>query len=908
MKIKQYLKTLLFVWIGASFASACTDKESEYTDVSNADGIVVKCELNVADANVVTNTRAYDPTKPPIKSLSALVFDKDYKYLYRGSVKSIEGNTVSVKLQQSQNVADQQRVVLVANDDAIDKTVFVAGIGIDELDQQLPLKTDTLLKVKSDTDIPLFGQTDLISIGKQSPITTTSVRMLRALARIDIGLNFKSTAPNADDAQGLTDGKGNAYTLKEVALYHTRTSALAMPAPKNLSGDSKKLGVTAPTLPAECGTYTNKDDEKPGIDYSLSGNASVGDIFLAENTATGENPDGPTMMVVGIAYKGETTYYRVNIAKNQTAERLPVLRNNRYVFNIKEIRGRGFATRKEAMELSADNIEWQLDINDLDNTGTYVSGKKYFRTNYHVLVPGTEGAKVDMDFITNIASFSKDNMTLGLMTGGKWTAEDNPKIDMSIPGNPTPDANGVIKGKIRFTPNTYNLNDSIAYSLRVELPPLDAFYVNVTLDKGRLSYDIVDAKANGIYLPVMKLGNVTKKYELIPGVHTMTVTIRTKSDYEHTDAKGKMPQWNLHTEEVNGYQFSGKGTFTKGKTVGAYKEYTVTLAGSGTPKKGGFDNFKLMSDAMTIDDPTTLSVYKNKVRVTVGYTPKTMLTYSSYQGTYGYATESGASNAFMTNEENIGLEGTLPVQSIKRLRASRGALTDDFTTKLATNPDIVLLGYECYLGGNYKKYATALADYVNKGGIVIYFCDGYSTGNSTAGVDNFCKKIDGCGSLKPSSKNIPASGQGTSKGGTFLYTPSKTLEGDPFLDGPFGCLHGKSWGQDRKNSVGVGQLPNTAVAYTYNGDRSDLTYATSWRYKGLFWVGDGGFIAQDQRTGGDSDSCTYWTDATGIPLPCSNTTPLSSNSIAFGNMLYWAIDRAEFQGTTQYEIWGKKNY
>jgi hypothetical protein len=417
---------------------------------------------------------------------------------------------------------------------------------------------------------------------------------------------------------------------------------------------------------------------------------------------------------------------------------------------------------------------------------------------------------------------------------------------------------------------------------------------------------VVRVKVNGLYLPKMTLGEKATTYPL-DSKNTLTATILTRNNsYEGaTDTRSNAQKWYLSTNAINGYHFEGSGTFENGTPVSGGVEYTVTLQGTGTPEKAGYNSFTLSTDGVTLEDVGQPSVYGKSVLVPVGYNPKTMFGYCWWTGLFGYATEGGGSNKFVSTSQNLGFEPSskIPIRQFTRVNQT-GYISSAFADEMAKNPDFVLLGFDITMD---PKTGQTLADYVNKGGTVIFFSDG-SGGTAPDGLKNFVSKIDGLNSASlsiagPGVKGLP----GVTGGGLYLF-PKTPGEGnvaatDPIMAGPFGSLFNSYWGRDVDNLVGVKGLPTSdpnLVIYSYTGDRSDTSIATFWRYKGLLWVGDGGFISQANAHEGTYDIEPFWIKADGTPIANDNMKLSdydhgAENSKAFGNILYWAIDRAERQ-------------
>jgi hypothetical protein len=408
----------------------------------------------------------------------------------------------------------------------------------------------------------------------------------------------------------------------------------------------------------------------------------------------------------------------------------------------------------------------------------------------------------------------------------------------------------------------------------------------------------------------------------------MTLTLRTlaTNHYETNETA----TWNIHTNRVNGFDFSGSGLFKDAshKTSGQYTDFTVTLTAApdgatNIPQTGGYTFFTLSAEGLVVDtskeDPTGYFDSKGQprtVRVLVGYPAKTMLTHSWYDFWYGYAADSGASKLMLKAEANFGLSGTVPVEKVATIHSLAGDMTvtqnADVIKKLASNPDILILGFEFRFDSN---AGAKVVDYINKGGVVLMFADGLYSSYMSMNLTNVINKLgfslqSGLGGGPGAIYDMPASaGSG--------QHPTAT---DYIMNGPFKSLWGTAWGEDASTTQTVSGLSgnNHAVVYsTYGGNENKVTMfrtksaeeGVNNTYKGaLFFVGDGGFISNHDHEKYPTIE-PFWTDRKDRPIPCTSYARTVNNSEIFGNMMFWAIDYAQFYGinrsTEDYSSWGK---
>jgi len=847
---------------------------------------LLEWKLDVSEATPVDTRAAQKAREEAIASATALVFDKDDTFAYiAASTVDASAQTIGVKMRLSASAADQYSVMFVANASAAEAAL--QGKTKAEVRQALTFASPGKWDAAA-TPIPMWGETEKFQV--VVGFTTAPVPMTRALARIDVGLNFTSATNGAETAGGLS-ADGKPYTLESVTLYRTRTAGYVIP---------PASGTATPHIPADAPTY-----EEPmtyGPPSEVSGNLCVGQIYAAENTADGAEAGKHTMLVAGISLDGETTYYPIELrATNDNSARLPLLRNHRYIINITDITGKGYADEAAALAGKPRNAQWTLQTESLTQT-TIVNGGHWLQLETTTpMLRGKAGSSTAVKWRTTCPSFGAADFA--------WANGSSSTFTYTVTEDAaSPNAQGERFGTITFTaPNTNTGTGVITETLNGHCSSVGDFSIHPTQDIGRVQFDIENVVVHGIYLPKITLGGVEKTYPLIAANHYMTLELKTnKADALNTTASTYTLTCNA---PVNGYTFqSVTGSFasTSYRDSGSFRYFSVTLTASGTPVAGGYNYFGLTSDGEALDDSGTKTVKEN-IRVLCGYHQKIMLGASYYQNEYGYSTQRGGSNTFMSSAANIGLSGTIPVESVERSWAKNvGDAPSDLIAKLnaaSPKPDIVIIGF-------YAEFTAAqgqvLTDYVNNGGVVIMQCEPSDEDN----VANVVNKVTGL-SL--------GSSHGSGSGTTYPLAASAgtgqtPAADDPIMAGPYGNLFGKRWGEDASITLGVSGLTSTgAVVYSRqsSGYASGNVTMFRWKTKGFFFVGDGGFISQAKQTAGTSSIEPFWIDGSGRPITNTKYSPAVDNSKIFANVMYWAIDYAEFKGINKktesksYADWGK---
>lgn len=362
-----------------------------------------------------------------IETTRVMVFNDNGDYQYDAPLTKIDRST---KDNQQGNLIVQIKpgkglgIVVLANLTEAEKARIVSG------------KKDKILKtfaysVAQDTDfssvgIPMFGEITGVEVKTDTqPVPTLdgTVHLLRAVARVDVGLNMSesevgTTGKDGDfneTASGLTStifdpanksSKKVKWTLLETKFYNAATQGLVVPAEGNYSLDDSKLKATAPTLPATPGkqdlTYKVTDNllkrviyvpevDNPDPEATQNGN----ETDPTKDTKYMERPylilklqyeevDEDNKVKTGVA--PGTTYFRIDFLKREGKEAtakytyLPLLRNHRYKVDIRNIGGLGFKTEDEAMEGPSANIMYNVlvwdesEMSDVVYDGQYMLG------------------------------------------------------------------------------------------------------------------------------------------------------------------------------------------------------------------------------------------------------------------------------------------------------------------------------------------------------------------------------------------------------------------------------------------------------------------------------------------------------------------------------------------------------
>lgn len=255
------------------------------------------------------------------------------------------------------------------------------------------------------------------------------IRLYRALARVDVGMNFdtavKSTDPLPETNEGMDKTANRLFDLTDVYVYHSAKKYRMAGSMKNIGNPEGKYKAIAPTLPAGVEYYTGKKADELKMHYTVDPNKGhlVRSIYLPEaavvkSATVKEELDGNACIVVGGVYKGNnfnpkgkdnktTTYYRIDFVKAKAAgeekeSRLPILRNYRYRINITKIDGPGHKTPEDAINNTSSDVIYSVSVWDENETSKVVTdGKYWLKLSQDQLKVGKYGGTLPITFETN---------------------------------------------------------------------------------------------------------------------------------------------------------------------------------------------------------------------------------------------------------------------------------------------------------------------------------------------------------------------------------------------------------------------------------------------------------------------------------------------------------------------------
>lgn len=885
-KITKYSLLLLFIGLGVLFS--CTDEvlPDNENPIGQADNYL-QLHVNLPTLKSVgmksASTRAMNDEAEreiTLEGLSVLVFKEEgteEKYVYKaplsGNVQYDQEDPskaiITVKLVRSE-AGEKYRLVVIANHtitpgalvESDTKAVILERLTYDISDKWNADNTGY-------TPFPMWGESDLVEV--KAGMLAQSVDMYRALSRIDVGLDFAANgAALSETANGLDE-----FKLKQVNVYRTYNSGFVAPT-SSVIGD-------APFIPSAA---QRRADDAP-LQYVIvtdeGADSYVREIYIPEaDLPSSPSNDNMHCLVIGGFYKGSTTmtYYRLDFATetNQGGARtyLPVRRNHRYVFNITQVRGPGFDTPEAALkstpsigDIGYEMIEWDETIHDME-----VQGKYYFGLDQrNILFNPEAGEDIKIKYQTNLPS--TENFTFDWKSGtssvfGASHSLGNKEITVTtLEDNIT---NAVIVDTLYVKSGPFKIPVHV-----------EQRYVNF-----KYTIDCGTVKVEGTYINGTTLGP------------SHMIKLRVKLEDETLFGK----PYVIETDMVNGIWFKATGNFGTSSLI-----QDITLTGHGT----------LASDvaagpfSLRINSSSSSGSY---CEATIHAVPSilTIVVLGNQNSDYGYAISRlnrGAGKVF-NHPNNFGPNDNsiIKVAGFEYITSSSYVTPiDSDTRKWITGTgnngkiaDMVYISYPAHFITNPAADATLLKEYMEKGGVVVAFLDYHYatdfsaeltkavTGVTTIGVVN--------GGDAGTLHKFPAYGLEGDEKEAIL----REFEGDPIMNGPFGDVRDKLWGEDASYTRALTNVPRNQPALTIYSTTS-ASHVTMYKYESdnynMVFVGDGGFMSSgtDGNPLAGLTICPfYWNTTTFFPIAKPSYGSPSQpvyNSIAFCNIMAWAVQKSQ---------------
>ena len=912
------LSTFFLVWMTLLMTS-CIREElyMPYPEPANpVQNGYIKIHLNTPDPQMPTSksfgTRAMRvQTESAIdaKMLNVLVFSYkddgdgniteifDYVASVKGGVvydeMDVNKATVVAKLLKSSTSNEYCRIVVIANHvlSGVDlvRNVTTKKDLLEQLTYPVPEKWNTAV-------LPMWGESMPIVITDDMPSPT--IELCRALARIDVGLNFKSdNGKLTDQAYGIA-----GFKLAEVLVYRTYNKGYVAP-----NGDTSET----PSMPPNA--LRHGDDSPLGYIIPDVGGVDVyaREIYVPEaELPSAPNKDNIHCIVIGGYYQSSTvvSYYRIDFAIETTPGKrsyLPLLRNHRYVFNIIQVHGPGFSSAMDALASMAttgnvdyDLVVWDATIHEMETQGRY-----YFGIDNRDLLAEAPSTNAEPNNKFTVRYQTNCPLSVSNPLRFAWASVVNNPFSSPI-------------FDVQWQPTGRNilitvLNENLTNALLTDTLYV---YAGPFVKKIVVKQKCYDVKYTVDCSSIVVKGLFKRGITLNPSEHYITLSIIA----DNRGMQGRSFIIETTDPYNHGIRFRAEDSFDftgipEGEPL---RINNIRLNGSGTLHANSlvrrFSLPLISSSPSALSCETTIQLVIPHMHILVLADPDITFGYSIANTSGGAGKIFNSPNNFGPNENSmLKVEGFTYISSPSDNIVTFTGDLHKWITGIGNDGKIADVVYIAdYTTFTNNTTVSLLVDYMEKGGVVVIFNEENTVTNfinAALGVNTISVTEHGrSGSVYPFPAN-PVFGLDANGVQEVLHR----YEADPIMNGPFGDVRDKQWGSDINRIVTLSGLPQSSglTAYSYEADIAtnnpavNINNVTGFKYESencnMVWFGDAGFMtSQNGSIGTSKASCPLgWDTNTYFPeirTGYGHTKQMPVyNSVVFCNIMAWAIEKSD---------------
>lgn len=452
----------------------------------------------------------------------------------------------------------------------------------------------------SDYAIPMWGESKVFKFSKTLGRLDKPISLMRSVARFDFGFSY---SVNSSGNENFLDPNKNPYKLASIQAYNILDKALL--APSSLDSESEVLTPSVPVGADNIKLVDFKLDEitnKPvkQLVYLLENKGGVYDtdrfrvttFVLGIHNDSFNNPANPS--------EPKVRYFRVDLTKSGVTNILDILRNNRYIVSIEDIKGEGYNTPDEAYKRESDiyvNVTvkpWKTETSDrLIGSTEYqrvLLSKRQVSLNY-------SGNPVGIQMFTNVdrrkIKYEMNNGSIGdfydveVVKSTDQPSDYPDKLKNSDILDPSA-LIGLVKYDIILTPKLDHITnpefkkDSFTLTVGNSEYPIDVrLYTNI------FRVVVTKSTVNGKYIKDYNIEN--GKYKGKDEYVDLVI------EYENYLKSEQTLSFNIRGDKKGG-DVVLKGNTTLSLPAQGKGKRTIRMKASGTPKEVGNMIFKLSVD------------------------------------------------------------------------------------------------------------------------------------------------------------------------------------------------------------------------------------------------------------------------------------------------------------------------
>lgn len=329
----------LFLFIIVSLLCGCSEDITNKNN-GNPTDTYLQFSVTTTDATPPKNILKSGQTdsESTINQVQILVFENDlYQYRVTGTGITNSG-TYSATFKARLLSSDQPTTIyIIANSDTeLNANEPQVGDNISTVKNRL---TKSISTNPISGNLSMWGSYSFPSgLSAIDDNTITNVRMLRAVARVDVIANAVSSN----------------FQLVSIQAFRVANNMQIIP-----DNPTTTPSVTEPSIPAN--TFYNINTTA----IATLPESSVAQLYLPESTtpASGDQVNDATCIIIGGYYGGSSTitYYRLDLNPGTSSHPLgQILRNHRYEFNITSVLSEGYSTPQDAANNISSSMEARI--------------------------------------------------------------------------------------------------------------------------------------------------------------------------------------------------------------------------------------------------------------------------------------------------------------------------------------------------------------------------------------------------------------------------------------------------------------------------------------------------------------------------------------------------------------------
>ena len=377
--------------------------------------VLVKLSVSTSDTGMASGGTA--GTDAQISSIYILQFNADadsygtLRYVAEGH-KNTSGS-YTANLLQSMGANDSYKLVILANLPDYGFLYGLYGKSYEDVQQASLSAVEPGPLVFDDVHpFPMFG---VANGGKSVQVMEGAVyneaKLVRAVARIDIGVGTKKTGPDGAITSWTNTGSGKQpFTMAEVQVWRAGQRYTYMPAKGNFhwntvtadGASSDEIVIDRPSG-VDGGTTTTKTYS--GAPYITNNTYCLGQIYLPEadlnwGSVYDDQHTNRLAIIVGGYYNGspDMSYYRVDFTNDNAAapnDKMDILRNHIYQFTISSVKAAGYATAELAYKSMPKNLGFEATLEPWQASAM---GSVPSISGYYLIYQGFNGENVNWTY------------------------------------------------------------------------------------------------------------------------------------------------------------------------------------------------------------------------------------------------------------------------------------------------------------------------------------------------------------------------------------------------------------------------------------------------------------------------------------------------------------------------------